>query len=105
MPHTRRTSSDRLGGGVVRDIEVRPLMRRRERFPRWGGRGPVGPLAMLAVVPAGGLPPHSASIAKADPTPVSITPAIRGTAGANGWYRSNVTFNWQFAPLPDLSRG
>jgi hypothetical protein len=80
-------------------------MRRRERFPRWGGGGPVGRLAALGVVSAVALLPHSASIAKADPTPVSITPAIRGTAGANGWYRSNVTVNWQFDPLPDSSSG
>ena len=35
----------------------------------------------------------------------SITPVIRGTPGANGWYRSNVTVNWQIQPLPASSSG
>jgi hypothetical protein len=35
----------------------------------------------------------------------SITPLIRGTPGANGWYRSKVTVNWQIQPLPDSSTG
>jgi hypothetical protein len=30
---------------------------------------------------------------------------VRGTAGSNGWYRSNVTVNWVFDPLPDSSSG
>jgi hypothetical protein len=35
----------------------------------------------------------------------SITPVVRGTAGANGWYRSNVTVNWQVSPSPESSSG
>jgi hypothetical protein len=35
----------------------------------------------------------------------SITPVVRGTLGANGWYRSNVTVNWQIQPLPASSSG
>jgi hypothetical protein len=35
----------------------------------------------------------------------SINPVIRGTAGSNGWYRSNVTVNWVIDPLPDSSSG
>ena len=42
---------------------------------------------MLLVAPsAGGVP--------GDPTPPEVTPTIVGTAGAAGWYRSNVTVNW-----------
>ncbi len=36
---------------------------------------------------------------------VSIDPVMRGTAGANGWYVSNVTVNWTFDPLPDSTIG
>lgn len=35
----------------------------------------------------------------------SITPVIRGAPGANGWYRSNVTINWQVSPAPDSTAG
>lgn len=35
----------------------------------------------------------------------SITPNITGTVGTNGWYRSNVTVNWQIQPLPVSSSG
>jgi hypothetical protein len=35
----------------------------------------------------------------------SITPLIRGTAGAHGWYKSKVTVNWQVQPLPDSTTG
>ena len=35
----------------------------------------------------------------------SITPVVRGTLGANGWYRSNVTVNWKIQPLPVSSSG
>jgi hypothetical protein len=35
----------------------------------------------------------------------SITPVIRGTVGANGWYRGSVSVNWTFDPLPDSSSG
>ena len=42
------------------------------------------------------------SIAAGDTT---VAPSIRGTAGANGWYRSKVTVNWVIQPLPDSSSG
>ena len=35
----------------------------------------------------------------------SITPSIRGTLGANGWYVSNVTVNWVIDPPPNSSTG
>jgi hypothetical protein len=35
----------------------------------------------------------------------SITPVVQGTAGVNGWFRSNVTVNWQISPLPSSSTG
>jgi hypothetical protein len=35
----------------------------------------------------------------------SISASIRGTSGANGWYRSKVTVNWVIQPLPDSSSG
>ena len=85
----------------MRDIEVRPSVRRGERFAR--GRGPTGWLAALAVVCAVLLLPLTPS-ARGLASP-SITPVIRGTAGSNGWYRSNVTVNWVFDPLPDSSSG
>jgi hypothetical protein len=78
----------------VRDIEVRPLMRRRERFPRWGGRGPVGRLALLAVVSAVVLLPHAASAqGLIDPPPV-VTYTIEGIEGTNGWYRGSTRGNY-----------
>jgi hypothetical protein len=38
-------------------------------------------------------------------TLLSINPVIRGTLGANGWYVSNVTVNWEFDPPPDMTLG
>jgi len=35
----------------------------------------------------------------------SITPSIRGTLGAHGWYVSNVTVNWVIDPPPNSSTG
>jgi hypothetical protein len=35
----------------------------------------------------------------------TIDPTTRGTLGANGWYRGNVTVNWTITPLPDSSTG
>jgi hypothetical protein len=36
----------------------------------------------------------------------SVNVVVRGTAGANGWYVSNVTVNWTFGdPLPDQTTG
>jgi hypothetical protein len=32
-----------------------------------------------------------------DSTPPIITPTVTGTAGANGWYTSNVTVSWNFS--------
>jgi hypothetical protein len=79
----------------VRDIEVRPLMRRRERFPRWGGRGPVGRPALLAVVSAVVLLPHAASAqGLIDTTPPVITVSIDGIAGTNDWFRGSSRGNF-----------
>jgi hypothetical protein len=88
----------------VRDIESRPSLRRGDRFPEWRGRrGLAGRLAALAVVSAVLLLPHAApALGLAGP---SITPNIRGTGGTNGWYKSSVTVNWVFDPLPDSSSG
>lgn len=36
---------------------------------------------------------------------MTINPVVRGTAGTNGWYTSNVTVNWTFDPLPDQTQG
>jgi hypothetical protein len=36
---------------------------------------------------------------------VTINPVVRGTLGANAWYVSNVTVNWQFDPQPDQTQG
>jgi hypothetical protein len=104
MAHSRRRRNDRIGGEVVRENEDRPSVRRRERiFSGRDRRAPGWRLAALAVVSALVLLPHAAPAqGLAGP---SITPVIRGTAGTNGWYRSNVTVNWVFDPLPDSSSG
>ena len=39
------------------------------------------------------------------PMAPSISPAITGTLGANGWYVTNVTVNWIVQPLPLSSTG
>ena len=94
MPHANDVASDRLGGGVVRDIEVRPSMRRRARFSTWGGRGPFGRLAALAVVSAVVLLPHAApGYAVIDPPPV-VTYTIDGIEGSNAWYRGSSGGNY-----------
>ncbi|HKG44538.1 MAG TPA: hypothetical protein VKB10_09900 [Gaiellaceae bacterium] len=56
----------------------------------------------LALLCAGALLASPGSGGAASP---SITPVIQGTAGVNGWYRSNVTVNWQISPLPSSSSG
>jgi hypothetical protein len=83
----------------VRDIEVRPSVRRGDRFAG-GRRGPVGRLTALAVVCAVLLLPQTSSTAQALADP-SITPVIGGTLGASGWYRSAVSVVWQIQPAPD----
>ena len=94
MPQTNDVASDRLGGGVVRDIEVRPSMRRRARFSTWGARGPFGRLAALAVVSAVVLLPHAASAGSVlVPAPV-VSYTIDGIEGTNGWYRGNTGGNY-----------
>ena len=88
----------------MRENEVRPSVRRRERNFNWRHRRVPGwRLAALAAVSVVVLLPHSSS-ARALAGP-SITPLIRGTLGANGWYRSKVTVNWTFDPLPDSTDG
>jgi hypothetical protein len=57
-------------------------------------------LAALAAVSGVLLLPQAAPALDAP-----ITPVIRGTAGDNGWYRSNVTLNWTFSSLPDSTIG
>jgi hypothetical protein len=96
MPHTNDVASDRLGGGVVRDIEVRPSMRRRARFSTWGGRGPFGRLVALAVVSAVLLLPQTSSARPTliDTTPPVIDYTIDGIAGTNDWYRGNSRGNF-----------
>lgn len=47
-----------------------------------------GPLA-IAIEPIGSAAPAP------DSTPPVITPVIAGTAGTDGWYRSNVSVSWQ----------
>src|SRR5256885_16816993 len=85
------------GGGVLGG----PLTREVRRG-RGGGRNPPTGrrLAVLAVLLLSLLVP---SVAAGDT--LSITPSIRGTPGANGWYRSKVTVNWGIQPMPDSSRG
>jgi hypothetical protein len=88
----------------VRETEVPPSVRRREiTFNRRDRRAPGWRLAALAAVSAVVLLPQTSS-ARGLASP-SITPVIRGTAGSNGWYRSNVTVNWVIDPLPDSSSG
>ena len=94
---TDRAEQRRLGERVVRQVPIRRLLRRTYR----GDTSPRGRrLAVLAVLALSLLVP---SVAAGDGG--SITPLIRGTAGANGWYRSKVTVNWQIQPLPDSSTG
>jgi hypothetical protein len=79
------------------EVPTKRLLRRRGRR----GSPPTGRrLAVLAVLALGlGVPTVAAGAGE------SITPTIRGTAGANGWYRSKVTVNWVIQPAPDSSSG
>jgi len=87
MPQTNDVTSDRLGGGVVRDIEVRPSMRRRARFSTWGPRGPIGRLAALAVVSAVLLLPQT-SQARLTLVPAPVVPyTIDGIEGTQYFRR------------------
>jgi len=81
------------------DAAMRPSMRRGKRPIRKARRS--ARVAALAVVSAVLLLPQGAPALDNGP----ITPVIRGTAGANGWYRSNVTVNWTFSSLPDSTTG
>jgi hypothetical protein len=78
----------------VRDIEVRPSVRRGERYAG-GRRGSMGRLAVLAVVSAVLLLPQTSS---ARPTPLvpppSVSYSIDGTDGSNGWYRGSPGGNY-----------
>jgi hypothetical protein len=82
------------------NAEMRASLRPRKRVrDRKAGRLR-GALAALAVVSGVLFLPQGAPALD-----TSITPVIRGTAGANGWYRSNVTVNWTFSSLPDTTKG
>src|SRR5262245_14336102 len=100
MAHSKWRSGDRRGGGVLRENEVRPLVRRRERyFNLRDRRAPGWRLAALAAVSAVLVLPQSApATALAEP---SITLSVGGTLGANDWYRSAVSVVWQIQPAPD----
>jgi hypothetical protein len=79
------------------EVPTGQLLRRRGRR----GSSPTGRrLAVLAVLALGLVVPTVAAGAGE-----SITPSIRGTPGANGWYRTKVTVNWVIQPLPDSSSG
>src|SRR5512144_401288 len=94
MTRKKTSSSDRLGGGIVRDSEIRPSLRRRVRVPTWRGRAPRGRLAALAVVSAVVVLPHaSAARGPLVPPPV-VTYTIDGIDGTNGWYRGNSGGNY-----------
>jgi hypothetical protein len=82
----------------------RPSVWRRARVPDLGlRRARRTRLAALAGVCGVLLLPAPTS-AQADASP-TITPTIRGTLGANGWYQSNVTVNWTYSSPPNSSTG
>src|SRR5215217_5610918 len=107
MAHSNRRRNERMGGGVVRENEDRPSVRRRERIFNRGDRRACGwRFAALATVSAVVLLPETSSArTMMNAASPSITPVIRGTVGANGWYRGSVSVNWTFDPLPDSSSG
>jgi hypothetical protein len=79
----------------VRENEIRPSVRRRERtFNRRTSRGPGWRLATLAAVSAVVLLPQtsSARVTLVDPPTVRYT--IAGIDGSNGWYRGNTGGNY-----------
>ena len=78
----------------MRDIEVRPSVRRGERYAG-GRRGSMGRLAALAVVSAVLLLPQTSS-ARTTPlvSPPSVSYSIDGTDGSNGWYRGSPGGNY-----------
>ena len=79
----------------MRDIEVRPSVRRRERFPTWRGRsGPAGRLVALAVVSAVALLPQTSQARGPLVAPPSVTYTIGGIQGTNGWYRGSTGGNY-----------
>jgi hypothetical protein len=78
----------------VRDIEVRPSVRRGDRFAG-GRRGPLGRLTALAVVCAVLLLPQTSSaLPGIDTSPPVVTYTIDGVTGTNGWYRGNTRGNF-----------
>lgn len=90
MPHANEDRDDQLGGGVVRDIEVRPSMRRRERRGWRGRRPPGGRLTALTAVSAVLLLPLAGSAqALVDTTPPVVDYTIDGIAGTSGWFQGN----------------
>jgi hypothetical protein len=79
----------------VRDIEVRPSVRRRDRFPKWWGRRAlVGRLAALAVVSAVLLLPQTSSARTPLVPAPGVTYTIDGIDGTNGWYRGSTQGNY-----------
>ena len=83
------------GGGVVRENEVRPLVRRRERnFNRRNRRAPGWRLAALAAVSAMLLLPQASSARLTLVDPPSVRYTIDGIDGTNGWYRGNTGGNY-----------
>ena len=85
------------GESVVQRIPIRQLLRHMTRL---GTLPAYRPLAALAVLATSLLIPSAAAGASQ-----SVTPVIRGTLGANGWYRTGVTVNWSIQPLPDSTSG
>src|SRR5215218_8478915 len=100
MAHSKRRRNDRIGGGVVRENEHRPSVRRRGRiFNRQDRRAPGWRLAALAAVSAVVLFPQTLQARLTlVPAPV-VTYTIDGIGGTNGWYRGStrgnlVTLRW-----------
>src|SRR5512133_707866 len=97
MARSAERCNDRLGGGVVRGIELGPPVRRGDRFERWRGRRAlVGRLAALAVVSAVLLLPQTSSAGPGliDTTPPVIASSIDGIAGTNNWFRGSSRGNF-----------
>jgi hypothetical protein len=80
----------------VQHVPIRQLLRQSG----WPGTPPTWCLAALVLLALSLVVPSAAGASGP-----SITPSIRGTAGLNGWYTSNVTVNWVIDPLPDSSSG
>ncbi len=62
------------------------------RDPPYGISLPAPVIGLSGVMAISGANVHS--LALVDATSPGITPHVTGTLGSNGWYRSNVTVNW-----------